>query len=91
MRMWIKTRCGNLINTNNIVSIELKKESISYRENLMYCEIWAYTGTIVPYDEGGFFYAHILLTALENEKQARNYLDKLAEKLGAEVIDIDQD
>ena len=89
--MWIKTNNGNLINTNNISSIEKRKEFTYDHEILKFCEIWAYTGTVAPSDEGGFFYTRDLLARFKTEEAAQKYLDKLAEKLGAEVIDIDQD
>ena len=78
--MWIKTPQGKLINTDNILKFSFFVPESYGTSSLAFSVV----ATPVVANDGKH---GIPVAIFEEALQAKKYLDKLAEKLGAEAID----
>lgn len=91
--MWIKTPLGFLINTDNIFSFYVAKDYNFHKLTIEGFRIIALSGNSTATNTGGdsddrdetLF--EIAVAYFKEAEQAQAYIDKLAEKLGAEVIE----
>lgn len=81
--MWIKTKLAppSVINTDTGIEIGINQERDHYQIIFVYPRL----------DSNGRNFLYKEVEIFGTYEDANKYLNKLAEKLGAEVIDIDKD
>jgi hypothetical protein len=89
--MWIKTQCGNLLNLDNVRTITTIGDG--HKVYIVACSVGEDIDEMFDILDSGndIECSPRLIAIIENatNKETEKYIDKLAEKLGAEVIEIE--